>query len=339
MKHVFIANPAAGKQDSSQRVWEMAEAFFSKHPEYGIFSFHKTEKPGDATRIARHYAQTGEEICVYSCGGDGTMVEVFNGILGYDNCVLSCLPMGSGNDFIKAFGADSAPHFLNLEELVPGVVHRIDHLRTNGIASLNITTAGFDAEVCVAMNKYRRLPMMNGKLAYVLAVADRFCHSLKNHYTLELDGIPMPPSDQIFAVGANGRFYGGTFMPAPYADITDGLMDIITIPAVSHMQFVKLVGSYTKGTHFDDAYKIHQQFCFYRVKKMRILSPDPIHTNIDGEVLSLNNPTVEIVPGGVKFKLPAAVWDEYEQNRSTLEQKAQKYLRPVPIPPGFEPAG
>ncbi len=326
MKHIFIINPAAGKKNATAMVKKMVEDYFSAHPEQGEYEILVTGAPGDATKIARKYAESGEELCFYSCGGDGTTVEVFNGILGYENCVLTSLPMGSGNDFIKAFGLDSAAAFLDLSDLVPGVVQKIDHLKTNGVASLNITTAGFDAAVCVAMNRYRRLPLMAGKGSYILAVADRFFHSLKNRYAFEVDGEPVSEDDYIFAVAANGRFYGGSFHPAPFADITDGYLDFITIPVVSRSQFLKIVGSYGKGTHFEEApKKIHLDLTFRRAKKVRILAPEPIPVNIDGEVTMMENPTIEIVPGGVKFKLPCSVWEKYVSRRALLEEEGSKY--------------
>ena len=38
---------------------------------------------------------------VYSIGGDGTLNEVLNGMIG-ENCTLAAIPAGSGNDFIKS---------------------------------------------------------------------------------------------------------------------------------------------------------------------------------------------------------------------------------------------
>ena len=38
-----------------------------------------TTRPGHAEEIARRAAQSGEEIRIYACGGDGTLNEVANG--------------------------------------------------------------------------------------------------------------------------------------------------------------------------------------------------------------------------------------------------------------------
>ena len=42
-------------------------------------------------------------ITVFACGGDGTMYEVLNGIVGYKNRNFGVIPTGSCNDFLKIF--------------------------------------------------------------------------------------------------------------------------------------------------------------------------------------------------------------------------------------------
>ena len=71
MRHVFIINPKAGKKDQTGRIYAMAEALREKH---GLrVDCFLTERPGGAIEMARKLAETGEEIRVYACGGDGTV--------------------------------------------------------------------------------------------------------------------------------------------------------------------------------------------------------------------------------------------------------------------------
>ena len=64
-----------------------------------------TKKQGHATEIAQKLCQTGEPLRFYACGGDGTVNEVANGIIGYDNAAMSVIPVGTGNDFLKTSAA------------------------------------------------------------------------------------------------------------------------------------------------------------------------------------------------------------------------------------------
>ena len=104
MKHVFIINPTAGKADSRQKIYDMADALRAKH-DLDVQCI-LTKKQGHATEIARRLCDSGEELRFYACGGDGTVNEVANGIIGYDNAAMTVIPVGTGNDFLRNFGDD-----------------------------------------------------------------------------------------------------------------------------------------------------------------------------------------------------------------------------------------
>lgn len=109
MKHVFIINPTAGKSDSRQKIYDMAEKLRQEH---GLeVQCLLTKKQGHATEIARRLCQSGEELRFYACGGDGTVNEVANGIIGYDNAAMTVIPVGTGNDFLKNFGPEDMEKF------------------------------------------------------------------------------------------------------------------------------------------------------------------------------------------------------------------------------------
>ena len=117
MKHVFIINPTAGKSDSRQKIYDMAEALRTKH-DLDVQCI-LTKKQGHATEIAQRLCDSGEELRFYACGGDGTANEVANGIIGYDNASMTVIPVGTGNDFLKNFG-DDLDKFRDAENLWDG---------------------------------------------------------------------------------------------------------------------------------------------------------------------------------------------------------------------------
>ena len=105
MRHLFIINPTAGKHmDVSAVTAEVNEAMEGNPDPWAIMT---TQGPGDAERLAAMWAEGGEELRIYSLGGDGTLNEVVNGAAGHDNVAVACCPLGSGNDFIKTFGRES----------------------------------------------------------------------------------------------------------------------------------------------------------------------------------------------------------------------------------------
>ena len=110
MKHIFIINPAAGKENASEKICAALDAM-SKSVDYEIY---QTQAPGDATAYIRNYCMNStERMRFYACGGDGTLNEVVNGLVGFEHASLGCYPCGSGNDFVKYYGGKK--HFLNVE--------------------------------------------------------------------------------------------------------------------------------------------------------------------------------------------------------------------------------
>ena len=101
MKHIFIVNPAAGKSDRTAEYREMIDAAFA--PRGLSYELLVSGAPGECRTLARQAAQSGEEVRLYACGGDGTLNEVINGVVGYDNAAVTHFPGGSGNDTIKIF--------------------------------------------------------------------------------------------------------------------------------------------------------------------------------------------------------------------------------------------
>ena len=74
MKHIFIVNPAAGKSDRTAEYREMIDAAFA--PRGLSYELLVSNAPGECRTLARQAAQSGEEVRLYACGGDGTLNEV-----------------------------------------------------------------------------------------------------------------------------------------------------------------------------------------------------------------------------------------------------------------------
>ena len=145
MKHIFIINPAAGKKDSRQRVYTMAEALKRNH-NLDVECM-LTKSRGHATALTRAIAETGDYVRFYACGGDGTLNEIANGIAGFPNAAMTCIPIGTGNDFLKNFGKDAEPLFLDAENLWNGDVTPLDLIDCNGKYCLTIACTGIDARI------------------------------------------------------------------------------------------------------------------------------------------------------------------------------------------------
>lgn len=246
MKHIFIINPTAGKQDSRQRIYDMAKELREKH-ELDVQCI-LTKKQGHATEIARKLCKEGGELRFYACGGDGTANEVANGILGFDNAAMTMVPVGTGNDLLKNFG-DDLEKFRDVENLWDGPVFPMDVIEVNGRYALTIACSGIDARVAADVHKYSESPLLDGKSSYIVSLlVNFFFKGIGSHWKVEMDGEEMEGDWSLVSV-CNGRYYGGGFMPVAEARMDDGVLNTLVVDKVSRSTFLKFVGPYSRGEY------------------------------------------------------------------------------------------
>ncbi len=304
MRHILLLNPTAGRGDRTDALRREAERVFAARGEpYEILT---GKYPGHVRELARAVAGQGEKAVVYACGGDGTLSEAASGLAGSRICALAPVAIGSGNDFVRYFGEDAEERFRSLQALADGVSRPIDLLRVGDLVCLNIASAGFDAAVCARMPAFRRLPFVSGPAAYRLALTEGFLTRIRHRFAFEIDGRAVPAEEYVFAVAANGSFYGGGFHAAPRASLTDGLIDLVRVPALPRLRMLRLVGAYRRGEHLDRFPFVR----FERCRSVRFLSDAPIEMNLDGEIVSLSDPLVTIDPGALLLRVPAAFADK-----------------------------
>ena len=153
MRTLFLLNPTAGKADCTRTLPQqinVAAARAGLAPEE--YTIQVTNHAGHARELANAAAQqarqSGEELRVFTAGGDGTFNEALTGIYGYANAAVGCLPFGSGNDFLRTFGTKE--EFLDLDAQLAGGPVSIDLMQTSLGLSATICAAGLDAQVATA---------------------------------------------------------------------------------------------------------------------------------------------------------------------------------------------
>lgn len=299
MKHIFIINPTAGKTDSRQKIYDMAESLRQKH---GLdVQCILTKKQGHATELAKKLCETGEALRFYACGGDGTVNEVANGIIGNDNAAMTVIPVGTGNDFLKNFG-DDMEKFRDAENLWDGPQFPMDAIDVNGRVALTIACSGIDARVARDVHKYSESPILDGKSSYIASLLVNFLFKgIGSHWTVELDGETIEDDFSLVSV-CNGRYYGGGFMPVAEARMDDGVLNTLVVKKVSRGAFIKFVGPYSKGQY----YKFPHVARCVAPKVVRIRSEKPdIVTCLDGECITSDDVTIRLSDKRLNFFGPA----------------------------------
>lgn len=300
MRHVFIINPTAGKKDCTTHLMAMAKHMEAKHgvPVECIL----TTRAGHATETARMIAQTGENVRFYVCGGDGTMNEVANGIAGIQTAAMTCIPVGTGNDFLKNFG-DKAALFYDAENLWGGPQFALDAIDCNGRLAMTIACSGFDAQVAEDVHTYGKSPMLGGSGSYIASLAVNFLiRGLDHRWTVTIDGKALSGSFALAAV-CNGRHYGGGFTPIPQARMDDGVLNVILMDKISRVAFLRFVGSYKNGEHEKFARYVHLATAKEVIIESR--GGEEIVTCLDGEIVKSSRVVIRLSDKKVNFFGPA----------------------------------
>lgn len=293
MRHLFLINPAAGKRDHT-REFQAQIATACSGLEYEV---QVSQKPGDITRLARQAAQSGGPLRIYACGGDGTLNEVVNGVVGFPHVAVTHFPGGSGNDFIKIF-RDTTP-FFQLEALLDPAEAEFDLITCNEDYALNVCSLGLDARIAAEASRYKRLPLVTGSGAYVLSALVNTVKGIHRPYRIILDGEVLDGEFTLVFAG-NGRWYGGGFHPMPDADPCDGLLDVLLIQPVSRLQVAAIIGKYKAGRYAEYPALIRH----VRTRHLEVQCPVPVEINLDGELRWAQTVQIGVAKEKIRFFYP-----------------------------------
>jgi YegS/Rv2252/BmrU family lipid kinase len=223
-------------------------------------------------------------------GGDGTLNWFIN-CYPHAEIPLVIFPGGSGNDFHwMLYGEISmekqAEHVLDCEARL------VDAGLCNGQYFLNGVGIGFDGAIVKDLWGKKKLA---GKASYLLSVMknligyqEKECTVLMNDKTVQQDCLMISI--------ANARRYGGGFMVAPRATVTDGLLDINLVGRISTVNRMRVLPVIEKGEHLDLSYVDYSQ-----TAKISISSTEKQHAHIDGEYVYEDKYEIEVLPKRFSF--------------------------------------
>ena len=309
MKHLFIINPAAGSRNRTQEYSDVIHKICrARELDYEI---RVSTAPGEAIRIAREAAETGEELRLYACGGDGTLNEVVAGAAGHNNAAVTVFSGGSGNDFVKIF--DDPKAFFDLHRLMDADEATFDLIRCNDDYALNICSVGLDARIGTDVSSYKRLPLLHGFRAYAASTVVNVIRGIAEHYVVEVNGETVD-GDMTFICVCNGRFYGGGFNPIPEADPADGMLDVLLVKKVSRAQVPLVIGKYKDGRYKE----LPDLARYIKTDAIKIICDKPGPVNLDGELRMAKTVEFSVAKEKIRFFYPKGLrW----QNKAPAEMK------------------
>ena len=200
-------------------------------------------------------------------------------------------------------GADEVAHVHQKAVVIVG--HGVEKL-LHAVGVLGdvavVLGAGLDALVAQRMQRYKRLPLVSGSMAYNIALVKTFLGKLGINMKVTADGKPFSEGSLLFAICANAPVYGGGYISAPNARIADGLLDCVTIETVSKLKFLKLLPIYKGGRH-EGIDVCNMGKC----KSFEFRADRVIPVSLDGEIIHTDNFACEIVEKAINFVVPKGI--------------------------------
>jgi YegS/Rv2252/BmrU family lipid kinase len=305
IKTQVIVNPESNQGRTRKRWTEIKEGLrhFIKE-----FRYDFTEKPLQATEIAREAIKGGSELII-GVGGDGTMNEIANGFYEDKRIInpetsLGIVPSGTGCDFTRSL---NIPNGLKnaLKVITEAPSARIDVGRVSfqgssgqpmGRFFLNIADFGVGGEVVKKVND-RRLERKAS--SYVRCLISTMIQYRNKRLRIRIDGSDLPEEDYLIGAVANGRVFGKGMKVAPQARLDDGLFDIVLVKGMRFLEFCRHGWKLINGSHLS-----HPKISLVRGKRMEAFCrPDEtVLLELDGEQLGTLPASFEVVPRNMLVK-------------------------------------
>lgn len=276
MKYIFIVNPESAKGNAMKIIGNIEKVCKQEHIEYEVCY---TLAQGDATRLAQSYKD--DENIIYAVGGDGTLSEVLNGVIGTKN-KIGIIPAGSGNDFYRT-----------VKELAKAEIES-DVGVVNGKYFLNIACVGIDAEVAnnVPLMKKKNVKVKNLYTASILYTFTHFKFKQIHFKSQEKDE---KGNFTILSI-CNGRYYGGGYNISPKASLEDNYFDVYYINKLRLPSIINLLLKLKKGKLEQDKRTNH-----FKTNNITVTSEEPIRFNVDGETIENTKFEIKIIPKAIKI--------------------------------------
>jgi diacylglycerol kinase (ATP) len=291
-----IVNPAAGRGQAG-RQGRAIRALLGAAADGWTWYF--TQGRGDAERMARE-AATGGASMVVAVGGDGTVHETANGILG-SGAVLGLIPFGTGNDLARALDLHNdlpaACRAVTDGDVLPVDVGVIEGAGTGGKRHfLVLAGTGFDARTAQTVNNGIR--WLSGAPAYVWGAVVTLARFEPFDLTLTVDnGLPRRTRAMFVSI-ANGPMTGGGMRIAPDARLDDGRFDICLAAEVSKATLLYQLTQVFQGAHVK-----HPAVTMLRATSAEIDADPPQPLLVDGEVIGTTPARISILPGALPIKV------------------------------------
>lgn len=289
-----IANPGCGRDISPPLIGRLLAPL-------GELEVLWTIGPGHAGELVREALSRGVRRFV-AAGGDGTVNEIASGLASApEGTSLGILPFGTGNDLARSLGLpldlDRAAEVLVSGRECPIDLVRVHSSRPGMMANSSIAGLGGD----IAEGLDRDLKRTWGSAAYLRMALDNVPSAAAFRAEITLDDARLRLAVTNVVV-ANGKFLGGGIPVAPLAELDDGLLDVMVLPALSSARLFGIVPRLLMGRVHESRHVIHR-----RSRRVRVEADSAMPVTIDGEAGGSGPVTYEVEQGALRLIRPSSV--------------------------------
>ncbi len=302
MKICFIVNPLAGFGGFQKLVFKATEYLARLGHQIDRL---ETSAQGDAIRLAEQAARDGCDVVV-AVGGDGTINEVCNGLVGTDTA-LGVLPAGTANVFAADVGIpiwwplrpDAVAEAAKI--LVTGHRRQVDlgHLHlADGRSRYFLMWSGIGLDAAITQARQPSPARHLSYTSWIVASALVTFDFMGIRANIETDSATIK-SRVLMAVVSNGQLYGRIWRMAPQAKMDDGLLDVAIMSGHGWPSTIKHVIGLTFKRHVKDPdYQIH------RTTRISISAKSSLPVHVDAEPFGTTPVEIEIAPLALNVIIP-----------------------------------
>jgi len=263
---IVILNPTAGSPEHVRSWQERIESLA------GDCAVRVTAHPGEAEALARRAVEEGFTRIV-AAGGDGTVNQVANGIVG-SNVILGVFPMGSVNVFALELGLPLNNLQRCWDIIEDTNIRLVDLPSANGKYFVQLAGVGLDAQVVKETSLAFKRSF--GPLSYLISAAQI---AAREPPKLFIESENTSLEEGSFVLVGNGRLYGGPFPFFKHAIIEDGLFDVVVFKRLGYLEIVK----YLQDVVFSSDIKV-PEIEYFQTRQLRITSEQDVPLELDGEL-------------------------------------------------------
>lgn len=247
--------------------------------------------PGHSTELTREACAEKDCEAVIAFGGDGTYLEVLNGL---DTRIpIGFIVAGTGNDFARTLGFSA-----DIDECLDNIIGKepvhLDYLKAGDRRAFNLVGSGFDIQLLKREARIRK--HFKSRLSYHVSLFLTIFFIKFPTIRFRVDDREEEEKKFFMVDCCNGRWGGGMMPLCVDADPRDSWIDFVIIRKFSRIKLLPLLIRFKKGKLATTKYVER-----VRCKKVEMEILPKLEFNLDGELIPKDRITVEIVHGELKY--------------------------------------